>query len=384
MNKPLAMRIMGIWLLLIALPPVAVAAGAARSFTDMQGETAAAAPGQPAAGPGGADYAHADITMFHYGRGNGEYWIFEPAAPVPDSAPVIIFSHGWAAMYPKMYGAWIRHLVLKGNIVIYPRYQANVMQRPPEMWRAARDAVRAAFAELQKPGHVRPDLERVAAAGHSFGGVMTANWASVWAREGVPRVKAAMPVQPGDTESGDSPRAEPGRFGSIREDYAGMDPQTRLIVLAGEDDRIVGQGTARFIFEHAVSLPADNKSYILMLTDMHGTPPLVADHFQPLSGDPALDYANEAAPERTDNIIAKWKQSGKAAHEDRGGMYARLAPDAHDFAMWRLFDALCDCAFYGKNCEQSLGSGPGALGLGQWSDGTPVKPLNYGDTILNY
>ncbi|MEZ4892408.1 MAG: hypothetical protein R2778_05270 [Saprospiraceae bacterium] len=51
------------------------------------------------------------------------YWLFEPADPKPDSAEVVVFLHGYGAYNPMAYGKWIKHLVAKGNIVIYPRYQ---------------------------------------------------------------------------------------------------------------------------------------------------------------------------------------------------------------------------------------------------------------------
>src|SRR5262245_60241027 len=83
-------------------------------------------PAQPDTGPGGKQYAHAAVKKTRYGNGNQEYWIFEPDAPKPASAPVIVFIHGWGGMNPLYYGAWLDHLVKRGNIVVYPRYQATL------------------------------------------------------------------------------------------------------------------------------------------------------------------------------------------------------------------------------------------------------------------
>ena len=52
-------------------------------------------PPQPADGPGGGKYPFGGLSMHRYGEGGGQYWIFEPADPIPKSAPVIIFNHGW-------------------------------------------------------------------------------------------------------------------------------------------------------------------------------------------------------------------------------------------------------------------------------------------------
>src|SRR5579859_6313049 len=83
-------------------------------------------PLQPAIGPGGADYKHKQVVAHMYGTGATRYWIFEPADPVPGDAPLIVFNHGWGAMEPKVYGAWIDHIVKRGNIVVYPVYQDSL------------------------------------------------------------------------------------------------------------------------------------------------------------------------------------------------------------------------------------------------------------------
>ena len=57
-------------------------------------------PAQPAHGPGGEDYAHRQMKSEVFGEGDTEFWIFEPAAPVSSSSPLVVFLHGWAAMDP--------------------------------------------------------------------------------------------------------------------------------------------------------------------------------------------------------------------------------------------------------------------------------------------
>ena len=88
---------------------------------------APAPPAQPPKGPGGADYRHRDVIAVSHGTGATQYWLFEPAAPVPKSAPVVVFLHGWGGVNPDPYRAWIDHIVRRGNIVVYPRYQADLL-----------------------------------------------------------------------------------------------------------------------------------------------------------------------------------------------------------------------------------------------------------------
>ena len=107
-------------------------------------------PSQPQTGPGGKQYVHASVTKNRYGKGGQEYWIFEPDSPKPRTAPVIVFLHGWGGMNPLYYGAWVDHLVKRGNIVIYPRYQANLLTSindfTPNTISAVKDAV-ASFTD---------------------------------------------------------------------------------------------------------------------------------------------------------------------------------------------------------------------------------------------
>ena len=59
-----------------------------------------APPSQPSSGPGGSDYLHAAVTIENFGEGNDEYWIITPEDPLPSTAPVVVFLHGWGGMTP--------------------------------------------------------------------------------------------------------------------------------------------------------------------------------------------------------------------------------------------------------------------------------------------
>lgn len=359
----------------------AVATAAPRAcraiVVDLKGETSAAQPEQPASGPGGADYLHADIRMSQHGTGNDMFWIFEPADPAPESAPVIAFFHGWSALHPKMYGGWISHLVRGGSIVIFPKYQDNVNVMPPVMHKAAMDAVTAALAELEKPGHARPDLERFAAVGHSFGGVLASNLTANWSKLGLPRVRAAMPVEPGDPKYAHIAKlAYHKPLESIMADYADIHPGTLFAVVVGAEDGIVAERTAAEIYRAATSLPAEHKNYIVFHSDRHGDPALAADHMLPIATDQSFDI-----PERRlssgpvagiiRDRLERMARSGEQEPEERD-IYAA---NAHDFALWRLFDSLTDCAFHGNHCDGALGDSDKVKRVGEWSDGAEIKQL---------
>jgi acetyl esterase/lipase len=366
----------------------AVATAAPRAcraiVVDLKGETSAAQPEQPASGPGGSDYLHADIRMSQHGEGNDMFWIFEPADPAPESAPVIVFFHGWSALHPKMYGGWINHLVRGGSIVIFPKYQENVNVMPPVMHKAAMDAVTAALAELEKPGHVKPNLERFAAVGHSFGGVLASNLTANWSKLGLPRVRAAMPVEPGDPKYAHIAKLVHHKpLETIMADYADIHPETLFAVVVGAEDGIVAERTAAEIYRAATSLPSEHKNYIVFHSDRHGDPALAADHMLPIATDQSLDI-----PERRlssgpvagiiRDRLERMARSGEQEPEERD-IYAA---NAHDFALWRLFDSLTDCAFHGNHCDGALGDSDKVKRVGEWSDGVEINKLEIREPII--
>ncbi|RIL12245.1 MAG: hypothetical protein DCC75_00775 [Proteobacteria bacterium] len=160
---------------------------------------AASPPAQPKSGPGGSDYAHLSVQATKHGADAAGYWIFEPAHPRPNSAPVIVFNHGFGASDPRSYGAWISHLVRKGNAVIYPIYQHEDKFRypPSEITSNAIEAVKQALQKLNGTEHIKGELGKFAVVGHSAGGQISANMAATWKEAGLPQPKAVMCVEPG-------------------------------------------------------------------------------------------------------------------------------------------------------------------------------------------
>ncbi|MEW6045865.1 MAG: alpha/beta fold hydrolase, partial [Bacillota bacterium] len=216
--------------------------------------TAPSPPVQPGYGPGGHEYPYGAVRRRVGGTGAEQYWIFEPAEPAPTRAPVVVFLHGWGAMVPDPYLGWIQHLVRRGHIVIYPRYQETLATPPPAMTDHAEAAVKAALETLVRDGGIQPDLEYVAFVGHSLGGVIAANLAARAAPAGLPQPKALMAVEPGDPPRTALAfaRGQP----SILEDYGRIARQTLMLVVVGDRDRTVGEETARIIFRDAGAAPA--------------------------------------------------------------------------------------------------------------------------------
>ena len=329
-----------------------------------------APPSQPQTGPGGKQYLHAGVTKNKYGTGAKEYWIFEPDSPKPRSAPVIVFLHGWGGMNPLYYGAWLDHLVKRGNIVIYPRYQATLLTGIGEFTPNTLHAVKDALNRLKtEPGHVTADLSKFATVGHSLGGLLAANVAALASESGLPRVSAVMAVEPGITESPiNVPLA----------DLKKLPPETLLLAVAGDLDTLVRDHDAKRIYYESTRVPADNKDFIMLVSDSYGSPALQASHRAPTAHD--KNYDNGEGVSGDPGIAENSSRVGDAPQTSRRARLDSMMVNAMDFyGTWKLFDGLCDAAFYGKNREYALGNTPQQRFMGHWSDGKPVKELKVSD-----
>ena len=327
-------------------------------------------PSQPETGPGGKQYLHAGVTKNRYGKGGTEYWIFEPDSPKPRTAPVIVFLHGWGGMNPLYYGAWLDHLVKRGNIVIYPRYQATLLtgitEFTPNTLQAVKDAVNRLKTER---GHVAADFSKFATVGHSLGGLLAVNVAALASESGLPRVSAVMAVEPGITESPiNVPLA----------DLKKLPPETLLLAVAGDQDTLVRDHDAKRIYYESTRVSENNKDFIMLVSDPYGSPALQASHRAPTAHDKSYDNGEGVGggPAVSEDSL----RVGDTPQTSRRARLDSMMVNAMDFyGTWKLFDGLCDAAFYNKNREYALGNTPQQRFMGLWSDGVAVKELKVTD-----
>lgn len=321
------------------LTPVLMLLLAACSSAPVQDSNAAAPPGPPATMQARGDVG---VIKNRYGMLGRTYWLFEPSVAPQGGAPVIIFMHGFGGNWPGPYNGWIYHLVQRGYIVIYPAYQATTMTLTALYVPNTLSSLNAAFSELQSGKHVRPDLSRIAIVGHSMGGSIAANLAAMSGEpgSGVPKFRAMMNVAP---QNG-------GDLIFPLGDYSHIPSDLLMLEVVGDVDKIAGDRVAKLIYYGATRVPLANKRFVTLHSDSHGLPGLVADHFAPLSQD-----------------------------EGSGGQI-QYKTDALDwYGYWKLFDALTDAAFYGRNRALALGGGADEADMGRWSDGTPVVPMTVTD-----
>ncbi|MFJ5991442.1 hypothetical protein [Lentzea sp. NPDC092896] len=303
-------------------------------------ETTASPPAQPLTGPGGSSYRHAGYTTVSGGTGIDAWYVFLPAAPSPTTAPVSVIVHGYGdySGYNQMH-ALVEHTVKQGSIVIYPRWQTCLICPLPDKeqpLRAAANGIKGALAWLAgSAGGVRPRLDRTAYFGHSFGGMITVNLANRWASLGLPQPATVMLDEP-----------EGGPVGNLYDaDLSGIPATTKFSCLVSDWYAVNEPGDGCYHFWGRIAhIPSSGKDFVLVHTDRHGTPELVAEH----------------------------------------GMSAGTATDAIDyFAVWKLWDGLRSCVLDGRDCAQALNGSPEHRDMGKWSDGVPVTPLSVADVPIS-
>ena len=242
---------------------------------------------------------------------------------------------------------WISHLVRRGNIVIYPQYQIYLLASMKDFTPYCLAAEKAAFAELQNPGHVTPELDNVAIVGHSMGRAIVPNLAALASAGNLPIPKAICCVEP-DNHAGFAPAIQ-----MPMADFTRIPAETLTQIIVGDRDMVARQDTAKEIYALLGHIPAAKKNYITLVSDFHGSPPLIANHGCPV-GHEILD------PE---------------AHDFDSPTRHRIPNALNYYRIWKLFDGLTDAAFLGKNIQYALGDTPEQRYMGKWSDGTAVKEL---------
>ena len=306
-------------------------------------------PEQPDSGPGGKDYKYNNVLLISKDKKADGFALFIPNEPKPDAADVVVFLHGLAQVNPKMYGGWIEHLVRKGNIVIYPRYEViGTFSKRFEANAVA--GIKNGLSEIESRCRnqdtcVQPNLENFAVIGHSYGATLSANITLRAQEHGLPKVKALMVNQ--------------GWYGpdiSLSRGYSAMPEDTKLLIVVGSTDAVVGRHFGRRLMRQTRVNPRF-KNLVTHRLDNHNLfAPINAGHDEPLSLNRKFDNG-EITP-----LVAIALPLTRTNVVDY-------------FCYWKLSDALLNCTFRNADCQVAFGDTPQQRFMGRWGDGTPVREL---------
>ncbi|WP_180538432.1 poly(ethylene terephthalate) hydrolase family protein [Nevskia soli] len=313
-------------------------------------------PGQPITGPGGSVYPYSSVTTYgpYYSSLDrapySEFMIYQPnGATLPGSFPVVMFLHGYfltiegypAGDSPNNYIYWLQHLVKKGYTVVYPYYDYTL--EPAEFTASILRSWEAALVLLKygTDGLIPPTVDKFGMqtlfAGHSMGAVESfavAQQLTVTPVLGVPLPRAIAAFTPGI-----------GYNGTLSTNFSNISP-TISVVLVDADEDTMDIPTALAIWSSIENvIPTDKRDFLEVITDSHGSPAQLGDH---------------------------WFPDTNGVGDDDSGV------DDRDYNVtWKLSVGLFNCTIYAEQCSYGLGHGSQEqINMGDWSDGTPVTPLS--------
>ena len=306
-------------------------------------------PTQPETGPAGKLYFHSNVKVQgpfqsagHVGDPWYNYFIYQPADPVPADAPVVLLSPGYGGWLSEQYLGWIHHMVKMGYTVVWARGDYSLFA----VWKFVpdlQDTWKDALARLSDPANAgvlvppaRDENNRpiTAYAGHSLGGWLVTALAARAGKQdlGFPPPKAIF-------------TALPGQGAMLPEDFSTIPAGTKIVMTLADGDEFCGltASTVERIWAGTPQIPAANRNALIVRGEWRGMFALPAFHGYPTGLFPLTGGV--------DNL------------------------DYH--GLWKLSVGLFNCAIYGEDCQYALGGGDDQVKTGTWSDGSPAKPLIY-------
>jgi len=204
------------------------------------------------------------------------YWVYLPKEEVVPADNVVVFMHGYGAFNPLLFGAWIRHLVKSGNIVIYPRYQKTLtIPRPRQFVNKTLTGIKDALLVLKERGWDDSLWSELDLVGHSYGGVISINLAENQEEYSIPPIKNIMLCNAG---------SGPFKAG-VLDNYDKVD--ANLIMLTSQHDTTVGSKFTKRV--ERLTTKKDNKIYLHQRSFSRDKFKLSSHHNEPYALDTDFD-----------------------------------------------------------------------------------------------
>lgn len=202
-------------------------------------------------------------TATPYGTGAGQVWVLRPRHGEVKS--VVVYLHGYGAYLPfEWHLQWMDHLLANGSAVLFPRFQAGgVGDEVDDAWvvlpLSLEEGLRTGFRALHYNG------EPIVAAGFSVGAALAFVYAARADEWNVPAPRAVysiFPVLPYLIDVG--------------LDLSTLD-HTKSLILAGDNDDVVGREGAETLLKLLTGVPAGLKE----LRVIRKSDAMLADHESP-------------------------------------------------------------------------------------------------------
>ncbi|MET3131528.1 dienelactone hydrolase [Oxalobacteraceae bacterium GrIS 1.11] len=267
------------------------------SFALLTSLCGAALAAQPPAAAAQASYtpqaylaqrSHQGVDVFAVGAGPERAYVFTPAQPSPQGAPLVFFHHGWLGMNPLNFGGLIDLLVRRGAVVVYPVYQDGDHTSPQAVTKLAQDADLAALRALRSRYPGMADEGKTMYIGYSMGAAISLNLALAPAL--LPAPRALLLMAPGDAY-----HVAHGADGkSIYGDVESLPASLPTVLVSGLADTSIGVPTARKLAARLCHL--QHRNLILFPSDTDGERTIVAGHGSPGAPDQRYNFPYPRTP----------------------------------------------------------------------------------------
>ena len=240
---------------------------------------AACQPVRPSTGPGSTeDHIATTIRVFEQGEqtptdSTKVTWFVPDVLANGDSAPVVVYLHGFSAGVPDLYRGHIDHLALQGAVVVHPSYNTSNLLNDLDQNAMVDRLVANVDAALTALGPTA-DTSQLYVYGHSAG----AAFGSVWEHNGGVPPKGIVLAHPSIDLS-----AIPVPVDVTPVDWATEVPSTTapVVLLTGDADTIAAPAEAVELFGHLTG--AASRVVWQARSDATMYPPINASHTAPLA-----------------------------------------------------------------------------------------------------
>lgn len=291
------------------------------------------------------------------------------------SVPIALYCHGYSGRDPVEYDYGLRTLASRGMAVIFVQYAAYDVNTSAVLekienatennnptsyirynmtWNGFYTAVNTLVGNNSLISSIDLndtlgsdyviDLSRILILGHSYGGGMTPFIGSQVVSEGWASMELIFDLEAPTTSS---------KWPAIDVNLSVLPDHTMVNVMGYEDDMTLSpclgmtQHERFFTRDNSVDLGIGRVAYLLIRSDRHGFPRLVATHYLP--NDPLI------------NSLSQF------------GYYRRI--DAMAGFLVAIANGFPSVAVNARTYFQ--GGGDNMIDMGYWSDGTPILPLLY-------
>ena len=203
------------------------------------------------------------------GEGASGVWVYRPAGEPKD---LVVFLHGQGGpdeAKPDNHLPWINHLVSRGSVVVYPRYELEYEADPMPY---IVDGLERAGKEVDLD-----DLP-VLVIGYSRGGGLAVEYGAAAAENDVPVPEAIIGVLPAGF--GDATKLT---------DLSTLPETVELVLMVGDRDTVVGARGAAYLATRLRHDGFPGENVHLDPIQSHGN--FVADHFAAMQTTPAARAA---------------------------------------------------------------------------------------------